>query len=90
MSFMNAEMKEAIRYRIEGNDILQQFLSDETGLIGQVGWNKFIRFRIKNRAISRKEEIQFVMENGKRIIGPVFMRGTFLYTYGEDGIYKKW
>lgn len=49
-----------------------------------------MRFRIKNRTITRKEEIQFVNENGKRIIGPVFIRGTFLYAYGEDGIYKNW
>lgn len=47
MSFMNVEMKEAIRYRIEGNDILQQYLFDQTGLIGQVGSNKFMRFSNK-------------------------------------------
>ncbi|WP_416150265.1 hypothetical protein ACM26V_04565 [Salipaludibacillus sp. HK11] len=83
------EMKETIRYRIKGDDTLEQFMFDETGLIGQVDWNTIMRFRIKNRTISPKEKIQLTGEKGKPIIGPVFMRGTFLYAYGKDGLYKK-
>ncbi|WP_159431574.1 hypothetical protein [Ornithinibacillus halophilus] len=33
------------------------------------------------------EKLQFVDGNGNRVIGPVFMQGTFLYVYGKDGIY---
>lgn len=82
------EMKETIRYRIEG-DTIHQFIFDKTGLIGQIDMDSIIRFRIKNRTITPKEKIQLTDENGKPIIGHVFMRGTFLYAYGKDGIYKR-
>jgi len=62
---------------------------DQTGLIGQVDRNTIMRFRIRNRTITPKEKLQLTDPNGKPIIGPVFMRGTFLYAYGKDGIYKK-
>lgn len=83
------EMKETTRFRIEGDDTIQQFMFDQTGLIGQVDMNTIMRFRIKNRTITPKEKLQLTDENGKPIIGPVFMRGTFLYAYGKDGIYIK-
>ncbi|MEI3614699.1 hypothetical protein [Pseudogracilibacillus sp. SO30301A] len=81
-------MKETIRYRIEGDNSIEQFMFDQTGLIGQVDINTIMRFRIKNRTITSKEKIQLIDKNGKIIIGPVFMRGPFLYVYGKDGIYK--
>ncbi|OIJ20177.1 hypothetical protein BKP45_10045 [Anaerobacillus alkalidiazotrophicus] len=82
------EMKETIRYRIEG-DTINQFIFDKTSLIGQVDMNTIMRFRKNNRTITPKEKLQLIDENGKPIIGPVFMRGTFLYAYGKDGIYIK-
>lgn len=81
------EMKETIRYRVEG-DTLQQFIFDQAGLIGQVDVSTIMRYSIRNRTISPKEKLQFVDETGKRIIGPIFMRGKFLYVYGKDGIYR--
>ena len=82
-----SEMKETIRYRVEGNTI-QQFIFDQAGLIGQVDMSTIMRFSIRNRTISPKEKLQLIGETGKRIIGHIFMRGKFLYVYGKDGIYK--
>ena len=81
------DRKETIRYRIEG-DTIDQFIFDKESLIAQVDHYSIRRFRIKNRTMTAKEKIQLVDENGKSIIGPVFMRGAFLYAYGKDGIYK--
>jgi hypothetical protein len=67
MSFMNAEMKEAIRYCIEGNDILQQFLFDQTGLIGQVDWNKFMRFRIKRGPFHKRRRYNSLMKTANAL-----------------------
>ncbi|WP_235846536.1 hypothetical protein [Neobacillus drentensis] len=83
------EMNESFRYRVEGDDTIQQFMFDQAGLIGQVDMYTMMRFRIKNRTITPKEKLQLTDEHGKRINGPVFMRGTFLYVYGKDGIYKR-
>ncbi|MDQ0229206.1 hypothetical protein J2S19_000456 [Metabacillus malikii] len=82
------EMNEAIRYRIEG-DTISQFIFDKTGLIGQIDMYTIKRFRIRNRTIIPKEKIQLTDENGKPIKGPIFMRGSFIYAYGKDGIYKR-
>lgn len=83
------EMKESIRYRVEGDDTFHQFIFDQTGLIGQLDLYSIKRFRIRNRTITPKEKLQLTDENGKRINGPVFMRGKYLYAYGKDGIYKR-
>lgn len=83
------EKKETIRFRIEGDDTMQQFLFDQSGLIGQIDMFTLMRFQIENGTITPKEELQLIDENGKPITGPVFMRGSFLYAYGEDGIYKR-
>lgn len=83
------EMKETIRYRVEGDNTIQQFMIDQTGLIGQVDLNTMMRFRIKNRTITPKGKLQFIDDKGKPIIGPVFMRGMYLYAYSKNGIYQK-
>lgn len=83
------EKKESKRYRVEGKDTLQQFMFDHTGLIGQVDSYTMKRFTIRNRTIRPKEKLQLTDERGNRIIGPVFMRGKYLYVYGKDGIYKR-
>ena len=83
------EMEETIRYRIEGDDTITQFMFDHKGLIGQVDLSTIMRFRIRNRTITPKEKIQLIDESGKPIIGPMFMRGKFLFAHGRDGIYKK-
>lgn len=83
------EMKESIRYRVEGDGMLQQFIFDQAGLIGQIDQYTMRRFRIRNRTIKPMEKLQITDECGKRIIGPVFMRGPFIYVYGKDGIYKR-
>ncbi|HWO95265.1 MAG TPA: hypothetical protein VNM45_02770 [Bacillus sp. (in: firmicutes)] len=83
------DMKESARYQIEGDDTLKQFMWDREGLIGQVDYYTLMRFQIMNEKITPKQTLQLVDENGKRINGPVFMRGTFLYAYGKDGIYKR-
>ncbi|WP_338472883.1 hypothetical protein R4Z10_09240 [Niallia sp. XMNu-256] len=83
------EMKESIRYRVEGNDSFQQFIIDQAGLIGQIDLYSLKRFRIRNRTITPKEKLQLTDTNGKRINGPVFMRGKFLYAYGKDGVYTR-
>ena len=62
---------------------------DQAGLIGQVDMYTMIRFRIENRTITPNGKLQLIVEQGKRVEGSVFMRGTFLYVYGKDGIYKR-
>ncbi|SDY00931.1 hypothetical protein SAMN05421736_101130 [Evansella caseinilytica] len=85
-----AGKKEVNRYRVEGEDTLQQFIFDEAGFIGQVNGNVALkRFRIRNRTITPKGKLKLVDENGKRITGSVFMRGKYLYVYGKEGIYKR-
>ncbi|MFS0647431.1 hypothetical protein AB1L08_21320 [Siminovitchia sp. 179-K 8D1 HS] len=83
------EKKETIRYRVEGKGAMQQFMFDQAGMIGQIDMYTIMRFQIKNRTITPKKKLQLIDEHGKRIIGPVFMRGTFLYAYGKDGVYRK-
>ncbi|WP_186579517.1 hypothetical protein [Aquibacillus kalidii] len=81
------ERKESARYRIEG-DTVDQFVFDQKGLIAQTDIYTIKRFQIRNRTIVPKEKVQLIDENGKRIIGPVFMRGSYLYAYGKEAIYK--
>lgn len=83
------ENKDFVRYRVEGKNTLQQFMFDESGLIGQVDMNTIMRFTIRNRMITPKEKMQLTDEWGKRIIGPVFMRGRYLCAYGKGGIYRR-
>lgn len=84
------EMKESIRYRINSrHHTLQQFMFDEEDLIGQIDMNTMMRYRRNKLSYAPKEKLQITDKNGKRIIGPVFMRGSFLYVYGKDGIYKR-
>lgn len=83
------ETKEPVRYRVEGKNTLQQIMFDEAGLIGQVDSYTMIRFTVRNRTIAPKAKIQLTDERGKRIFGPVFMRGRYLYAYGKDGIYRR-
>lgn len=82
------KMKETIRYRVEGNNTIDQFIFDQAGLIGRVDTNTLMRFNIRNRTITPKEKIQLIDENGKKITGTIFMRGTFLYVYDKNSIYK--
>lgn len=84
------ERKESIRYRVNSrHHTLQQFVLDEKGLIGQIDGQKLMRFRKTFRKFTPKEELRVVDEKGKRIIGPVFMRGDYIYAYGKGGIYKR-
>ena len=84
------EMKESIRYSVNSrHHTIQQFMFDEEGLIGQIDTNTIMRYRKSIRSYASKEKLQITDENGKRIIGNVFMRGSFLYAYGKDGIYKR-
>ncbi len=81
--------KDAVRYRVNRrHHTLQQFMFDKTDLIGQIDGNTFFRYRKHLQSYTQKKKIEFLDEKGKRIIGPVFMRGSFLYIYGKDGIYK--
>ncbi|ARK32622.1 hypothetical protein BkAM31D_23625 [Halalkalibacter krulwichiae] len=79
---------EEIRYRIEG-ETLQQFLMEPNGMIGQIDHYTVKRFKKRNRTMVPKAKIEFVDEAGKRLIGQVFMRGTFLYLYGKEGIFQR-
>ncbi|MBD8003900.1 hypothetical protein H9631_02325 [Bacillus sp. Sa1BUA2] len=83
------ENKDFVRYRVEGKNTLQQFMFDKAGLIGQIDSYTIMRFTVRNRTITPKEKMQLRDERGKRIIGPVFMRGKYLYVYGRDGIYRR-
>jgi hypothetical protein len=83
------EIKESIRYRVNGrHHTIQQFMLDEGCLIGQIDRYTMMRYRKNIRSYDPKEKLQLTAENGKRIIGPVFMRGSFLYAFGKDGIYN--
>lgn len=82
-------MKEMSRHIVEGDETLEQFMFYEESVIGQLDLETRMRFKIRNRTIVPKEKLMQVDENGKRILGPVFMRGRFLYAYGKDGIYRK-
>lgn len=83
------KIEETNRYRVKGDNSIQQFMFDESGMIGQIETNTIMRFQIKKQTIISKEKIRLTDENGKSIIGPIFMRGSFLYVYGKDGIYVK-
>lgn len=83
------ERKESFRYRIKGDHTIQQFMFDQSGLIGQVDGSTMMRFNIKNRTVTPKGMLQLTDEKGKPINGSVFMRGKFLFVYSKDGIYKK-
>lgn len=82
--------KESIRYRINDRQhTLDQFIVGEEDLIGQIDMHTIMRYRKINRRYTAKEKLQLTDEKGKRIIGPVFMRGSILYAYGKDGIYMR-
>ncbi|WP_449540290.1 hypothetical protein [Ferdinandcohnia sp. Marseille-Q9671] len=84
------EMKESIRYRVNRHhEPIQQFIIDEKGLIGQIDTYTLMRYRKNIHSFDPREKLQLTDEYGKRIMGPVFMRGSYLYAYGKDGIYKK-
>ncbi len=84
------EMREAGRYRVNGRcPIMGQFLLDKEGMIGQIDMSTLMRYRKNKHSYTAKHKLQLIDENGKRIIGPVFMRGSHLYAYGKDGIYIK-
>ncbi|MED4018862.1 hypothetical protein [Sutcliffiella cohnii] len=83
------EMKESARYHVRGPDTLQQFIFSQSDLIGLIDMYTLKRFRLQVRSLKPTEKIQIVDEKGKRIIGPIFMRGTFLFAYGKDGIYGR-
>lgn len=84
-----SNMNETNRYRVQANESIHQFILDESGLIAQVDRDDLIRFGKRNHTLAPKGKLQLTDEKGKRIIGPVFMRGNFLYAYGKDGIYKR-
>lgn len=86
---LNEKKKVKSSYRIEGETSIQQFAFDENGLIGLALGNELIRYRKKGRTYAQKDKIQLVDNFGKRIIGPVFLRGKYIYANGKDGIYKK-
>ncbi|WP_227521547.1 hypothetical protein [Bacillus alkalisoli] len=83
------EMKESFRYRVEGKDSLDQFIIDQSGIIAQLDTYTLMRYRLNKTTMRKKEKLQLVDKDGKQINGPVFMRGTFLYAYGKDGIYRR-
>lgn len=81
--------KESKRFRVNGrHHTLQQFMFNGEDLIGQIDISTIVSFQRKLRSFTSKEKLQLTDEKGKRIIGPVFMRGSFLYAYGKDGIYS--
>lgn len=82
-------MEERNRYRVEGHHWLNQFIFAQDSLIAQLDMNKLTRFKIRNQTIIKGEGLELVDEHGKRIAGPVFMRGNSLYVYGKNGIYKR-
>lgn len=86
---LNAKHKVESTYRIEGETSIHQFAFDQNGLIGLAYGNELIRYRKKGRTYSQKEKIQLVDILGKRIIGPVYLRGKYIYALGKDAIYKK-
>ena len=84
-----SEMKEVFRYRVGGNDTLEQFIFDQSGIISQLDTFTLLRFQTNKLSMKKKSKIKLVDKNGKQINGPVFMRGKYLYAYGKDGIYRK-
>ncbi|MDW2876131.1 MULTISPECIES: hypothetical protein [Bacillaceae] len=84
------EMREAGRYRVNGRyPLMGRFLLDKEGMIGQIDMSTLMRYRKNQHSYTAKHKLQLIDEDGKRIIGPVFMRGSHLYAYGKDGIYIK-
>ena len=84
-----SDRKEVLRYRVEGEDSLDQFIFDQSGIIGQLDTYTLMRYQLNKKTLRKKEKLQLVDTAGKQINGPVFMRGTFLYAYGKDGIYGR-
>lgn len=83
------DKKESIRYRVNNRDYtLQQFMFDQNGLIGQSDTYTMIRYKKHIRSYTPKEEIQLISESGKRLNGPIFMRGNYLYIVSKEGIYQ--
>lgn len=84
------DKKESIRYRVNNHhDTLEQFAIDEEGIIGQIDMHTILRYRKTAQNYIPKEEIQLTDGKGKTILGHVFMRGSYLYVYGKDGIYMR-
>lgn len=83
-----SNMKETVRYLVQGENTIHQFVFDSLGLIGQVDLDTVMRFRVYGRTIKPKGKLVLVDENNKRINGQIFMRGSFLYAFGKDAIYK--
>ena len=83
-----SNMKETVRYLVQGENTIHQFVFDSLGLIGQVDLDTVMRFRVYDRTIKPKGKLVLVDENNKRINGQIFMRGSFLYAFGKDAIYN--
>lgn len=84
-----SEMKEVSRYRLSGKASMEQFIWDETGLIGQIDRQTLMRYHINYQTLKWKEKIQLIDENGKRMNGPLFMRGNYLMVYDKEAIYER-
>lgn len=83
-----SNMKETARYIVQGKNTLQQFVFDSLGLIGQVDMSTVMRFGVNGQTIKPMGKLILVDENNKRINGQIFMRGSFIYAFGKDAIYK--
>ena len=83
------DLIETACYVVEGDDVFQQFIFDRQDLIVQIDSYTMLRYKISSQTINPVGNVTLVDEKGKRISGPVFMRGKLLYAFGIDGLYKK-
>jgi hypothetical protein len=80
---------ETASYMVEGEDLFDQFIFDQEDLIVQVDSYTMKRYKKSNQTITPSAIVTLIDEKGKRISGPIFMRGKLLYAFGKDELYKK-
>lgn len=80
---------ETASYMVEGEDLFDQFIFDQEDLIVQVDSYTVKRYKKSNQTITPSAIVTLIDEKGKRISGPIFMRGKLLYAFGKDELYKK-
>jgi len=83
------DYNETASYMVEGEDSFDQFIFDQEELIVQVDSYTMRRYKKSNQSLTPADIVTLIDEKGKRISGPIFMRGKLLYAFGKDGLYKK-
>jgi hypothetical protein len=79
--------QEALRYQVKGSDGFDQFMFDEYGLIAETDRQILTRYKLNKKTFSPSDKINMIDKEGMRIYGPIFMRGRFLYVWGNETIY---